>query len=652
MTVDPAGGGGLFDVVPVAIGEYEDHEPLPGVAAELAAVLDVLDQLGGVARPWDADRAPDLSAVNRRLATWANPPRPRSSALVWIGHGGSDGDRAWLAVHDTLNGSAGTGLGPATLAEHIADEWRRRAADEAAWALVVIHACGAGTFARLLGSDLLARHDDPRRLVVVAVGDDGAAHLGRLSAALAATVGSYTDNDTEVHLRDLAGRLDAYLSRVGRVLPFAVHDAAPLRLRHVLPAAITATIDVYAELRAFLSTLPDDQRGHFLPKAQGAEQGELAWYFVGRAGERRRIATWLREHGAGMLVVTGRAGSGKSALLGNILAYTNPDLRDLLIRAGHLDHIGPGDRPPDQVFDAVVHLTGLTASDLVRRLAAAAGLGDPPATDSGQDVPWLLEHLRRRPFTVLVDALDEAQDPTVIAGSILRGLAGLPRGRVVVGTRASTLEGPDQPDTPDENLLDALGRAATTTILRVERDPAAVARYVIRRLTAARDNAARDNAAAGRVDVEDATITTVADLIAGAGRQFLFARLAVHEILARPDLLLPASRTTLTDLLRGDHRSLFAAAVARLAAQAPAADPLLEALALARGRGMPRADRIWAIAATALAEDRFQVTEQDIDALLDAAAPYVMLDAEYGQSVYRLAHRTFQEHFLSRADTP
>jgi hypothetical protein len=59
---------------------------------------------------------------------------------------------------------------------------------------------------------------------------------------------------------------------------------------------------------------------------------------------------------------------------------------------------------------------------------------------------------------------------------------------------------------------------------------------------------------------------------------------------------------------------------------------------------VPRQGRTWVIVAQALAPD-VTLTEQDVDRLRDDAAPYIMLDAEDGQSVYRLAHRTFQEHF-------
>jgi WD40 repeat protein len=101
------------------------------------------------------------------------------------------------------------------------------------------------------------------------------------------------------------------------------------------------------------------------------------------------------------------------------------------------------------------------------------------------------------------------------------------------------------------------------------------------------------------------------------------------------------------DLLAGDHRTLFGAAVERLARERAASRPLLEALALARGRGLPRSRDVWLTVARSLTE--LVIDDDDIDWLLRAAAPYVMLDAEHDQSVYRLAHRTFAEHFETDA---
>jgi WD40 repeat protein len=639
--VDDSDAG--FDVVGLPISTYEVHDPLPA-DDEVARVVTLLNQLGGVGNVWqEQPSGRTRTGVGTWLAKWADHKQPRSSLLLWMGHGESIGTDAWLAVYETREPMSGTGIKPADFADHIANEWLRRAGDDPpTWTVVVIEACGAETFVDRLIADLFQRPNRPKRLALLGVGGIGASHLGEFHRALELTLNSYTDNDDDIQLNDLMLRLQSRILP-GTVLPLDLHTVPPLPRHRLLPGTVTAPVDIYTELAEFLAELSPDERGHFIPKAQGAEQGELAWYFVGREQERREISTWLRTASTGMLVVTGRAGVGKSALLGNVVIQANPALRELLIQAGHLPSVGQLERPPDGALDAVIHLTGMTTSELVRRLAET---GLPPSdrqgpAEPGAEVDWLLAGLRRRrePFTVLLDALDEAQEPTVTASSVLRRVAALPQCRVVIGTRASTHEGPDEPDPVDEDILDALGHTASTRTLRVDRDPQAVADYIRLRLAAAR--------AAGKLSGDSATIEDVAELMQAKNRQFLYARLAIHEILARPGLLAPDRRGDLVELLSRDHRALFASAVERLAAQFRTAYPLLEALALAQGRGLPRADRIWAAVASALADDRL-VTEDDLDRLLAEAAPYIMLDAEYGQSVYRLSHRTFQEYFVSR----
>ena len=83
-------------------------------------------------------------------------------------------------------------------------------------------------------------------------------------------------------------------------------------MRAYPPAAswMSAPVDTIRHLEEVLADLSPDERGHFLVKAQGAEHGELSWFFEGREDELARISGWLHEAGSGMLVVTGRAGSG------------------------------------------------------------------------------------------------------------------------------------------------------------------------------------------------------------------------------------------------------------------------------------------------------------------------------------------------------
>jgi energy-coupling factor transporter ATP-binding protein EcfA2 len=132
-----------------------------------------------------------------------------------------------------------------------------------------------------------------------------------------------------------------------------------------------------------------------------------------------------------MLVVTGMPGCGKSALLGNLVVLANPALRDLLVQTRRLAPPDLDELPPDHAFDAVVHLAGLSTSDLVRRLADAAGvaLPSPEHVWSEEDMDHLAAGLAGRTFTVLADALDEARDPVAIAGTVLSRIAQLPGGR-------------------------------------------------------------------------------------------------------------------------------------------------------------------------------------------------------------------------------
>jgi len=639
--VNRAAGDGVFDIVTVPIGDYERHPSLEADhEAQLVAELFVV--LGGRLNAWEvaADEARTVTVVDRRLRSWSDPPASRNSVLFWVGHGEANPDGAWLATYETPESMDEGGVMPGKLAGFIGAEWRRRAGDSESWTIVVIEACGAERFANLLHSELLRQPQPPSRFAVIGVGaPDGVGHLGEFRQAMGEALASYTDCDDTIALHDLLRQLDERLT-FGIVHNVRLNRVPPLVRARRLPAPVAAAMDVYAEIQRFVTTLSPDERLHFLPKAQGADQAELgqpAWYFVGRSEERSQIAGWLRAHAQGMLVVTGRAGSGKSALLGHVLVHSTPGLRDPLITSGLLKAAPEGEFPDDLRFDAVIHLTGTTVAELVTRLAAAVEIDYHAGLELGGNIERILQALaeRRRPFTVLVDALDEAQSPITVAGAVLRRLSALDGVRIVVGTRTSTEEGPDLPEPENEDILDALGPEADRILVR--RDPDAVARYVVQRLSAARRST--------DLDISDATITDVAEQIRARNQHFLYARLAVHELIADPAVLSPSRRADLVELLSGDHRALFAAAVERLAGAHPATRPLLQALALAAGRGLPRIDRTWVTVANAL-HDGPAVSEQDIDNLLLAAAPYVMVDAEHGQSVFRLTHRTFAEHFL------
>ncbi len=100
-------------------------------------------------------------------------------------------------------------------------------------------------------------------------------------------------------------------------------------------------------------------------------------------------------------------------------------------------------------------------------------------------------------------------------------------------------------------------------------------------------------------------------------------------------------------MLASDRTGLFGSAVARITHGLPVAGPLLLALALAQGRGLPRADGIWAHAASGVAGSERPPADEELSLFLARAAAYVLLDGENRRSVYRLAHRTYTEQLLA-----
>ncbi|MGW3960079.1 nSTAND1 domain-containing NTPase [Amycolatopsis sp. NPDC005003] len=629
---DPAS---KLEIFPVAIGEYADpaHQRLE-VEAEVAEIVRLLDEFGGELTPWHlpmADRHGDK--VNERLTQWAKSDLP-CTLLYWVGHGWSDGRQATLA-HAGSPGQVGQqGMTAALLTEFLAA--RESEAGPEAWVIVVVDTCQSAKFVQLLDSEVNTRLLQ-RRLLLVGVSSRGATRLGRFSATLRAILtGTFRAEET-ISLWDLTAELRRVLPDHGEVIPKQIANAVLRRSRK--PVVLGAPVDVSTEIENVLEDLTDDERRHFFPKAQGAELGEQAWYFEGRKAESEAVARWLHQAAAGMLVVTGPAGSGKSALLGHLIVQSRPVVRQLLSRHGLLTELPEPARPPDDAFDVVVHLTGMSALEVVNRLAAETAHVESLAEAGLNDaIRILTKSIQDRSLTIVVDALDEALDPLTIADTVLRRLVELPRVRVVVGTRRSTREGPDQPSPADQDIVDALGGPAVPSVA-VHRDGLAIGRYVRRRLETAQTQ--------GRLDVPADAVHEAALVIGTSDRGFLFARLAVHELLADPSHL---TQEGLLQLTAGDHRTLFGMAVERLSRVDSRYEVLLRSLAYARGRGVPIRDGVWASLANSLGPAASEIREEVIEALMRDAAPYVTFDREFDQTVYRLAHRTFAEHFFSEVE--
>ena len=582
--------------------------------------------------------------VSRLLDRWFPPAdgateQPVSTILYWAGHGAASVDQLHLMTTDSPTAgfefrSARIDLLAAALHRHSGPTGVQ---GEGGWTLVILDCCQGSTGMNNLMHHFTAPGNTNAGLGFLASGADaGASFSGSLVKMITTVLGRLSLSDTS------GMSLDELLAGVRREAPGVVAaDAFRLPVAPVFTnprsvgGAVATTMSALPVLERVLLTFPIEVRTHFLAKAQGTEFDDRTWFFEGREQPTRDLNAWLANAVNGMYVVTGRAGVGKSAFLGRIVTLAEPALLNALLVEGVIDELPAADQIPQCALDGVIHLTAKTFADAVARVAelVTESEGAPPT-----DIEAVLGAFARsgRRWTVLVDALDEALDPLSIAASLLRRLASLPEVRMVIGTRRSLLEGPDMPDPTDHGLLDALAIRPDDPAVHVlddERD--AIECYVTARLSRGRR----------AYPAGDPRTALAADLARDSGQPFLFARLATVELLARPLI----SEDGIQRLLGGTHRDIFAAALERLSALEEPVIPLLRALAYGLGRGFPRRSGIWVGVANALEPARQSITESHADATLAQTADYVVHDGEAGQATYRLAHRTFAEHFL--ADT-
>jgi len=385
---------------------------------------------------------------------------------------------------------------------------------------------------------------------------------------------------------------------------------------------------------------PEQVVEHLLQAARGGARLDERSWFTGRTLEVNRVVGWVRSGRPGIYVVTGSAGTGKSAIAGRVVSLSNPAERERLLGEGvHWAHADPGARS----VHAHVYARGLTADRaaalIADQLVTAKVLEPQPEPRNASELVGQVQRAVEQgqaPPVMLVDGLDEARgEAFAIAEDLLARLA--PYAVIVVATR-ELRRGDDRP-----SLLGVLAPGGAGLDLDdpagQDRTRADLAGYITARL------AGRDP----RMDAQAVAAYFTGQASMTADRPFLLARLVTDQLLASPvdtgasgwpDQVSMSIETAfdadLSAVGSPDHRQ-----AGRGADGAGLARSLLRALTWGYGRGFPEEE--WLAAANTVSPGT-GFDRDDVLWLLGQLGRYILQDGEAGVAVYRMAHQSLAEH--------
>lgn len=352
-------------------------------------------------------------------------------------------------------------------------------------------------------------------------------------------------------------------------------------------------------------------REHWHPRSPGADP-QAGVYFSGRTAVLAKLEGFLKSRDdSATRVVTGRPGAGKSAILSRIVTRANAAYRE---RTSGLS--GETDLPP---IDLALDAKGKSAADLTEQFAAFLGVENR--------IDRVIAAFRSlvRLVRIIIDSLDEATQPDVIAADLLRPCSAIDAVKLLVGTRKEYARALEAAEIID---IDTREHAARADIVQ----------YVESRLLRQHEPGVSSPYAGKR-----ALAHRVAEAVAKkAHPNFLVARLIVEDLLSRPQLV---------DLRVSDQITFpstvnraFGTYLRRFGSNQRRVRDVLLPLAYSEGQGLPW-DNIWASLASALARRTY--SNGDIKWVLERAGAFILEVADKGRSVYRLYHEALAHYLRS-----
>ncbi|MFE7579172.1 tetratricopeptide repeat protein [Streptomyces sp. NPDC057521] len=646
---DVVGGEAVGTALCVVCETYADERTFPqltGATAQMEGIVNRLEALGIATRVAGGGN-PSWADFDRDLTTWSASGAGKPAIIVWSGHGVLVDDELRLALCDLDLDVEQVARDARALRHGVSPETlvNEAVASGADQILVLIDACHAGDAVGRGLEKALRRWETtsapPGRVQWFGImtscrrgeTSDGA---GPLLDALAEVL---REGPATSEYRSAWSAHNAWVS--GPDVLAALGERWRGEGQTPVPATLGTGRAVFPNPR-HVPGAPARLVEHLVLAARGVGFREEGSFFTGRKRVLGRITDWIEADEAGLFLVTGPAGCGKSAVLGRIATLTDPERRAETEAQGGLREGDPGPGPGHPL--AAVHLRGLSPLQAAAELALRLGLPEPRNPD---DFRGELRELDRRPVLVL-DGLDEV--PVEHLHTMIEELV-FPLSRavpVLLGSRERAFRArlADDDGHPDETLPDALARligaAVTTADLEEEPDTQEdIAAYVRRRCEVGGFPADRAREAG----------EAVAARATAVGGGFLFARLVTGSLLAEGRNDGDAWEAGLPESIGAAFEDDLRAGPVRVLADGTelpsAARDLLTALAWTAGRGMP-AGGVWEEVAGALGGRATPYDESDVDWVLSAYGRYIVEDAENGQAVYRLYHREFVSHLASR----
>jgi len=580
------------------------------------------------------------------------------AAVLYItGHGvvRDDGERRrhFLVLSETGRNLSKTALPTAELLDWLADTTIE-------YLLVVIDVCSAGQVVE----EIMGRVKE-HWLILPSSLEDQAAKPGALTEAIARylqkaaqfnthsrylTVGLFVDTVNQMLEMIAPGQRveEVYKGRRrGKPRePGSAHDP------HVcLPNPAYEPQDELVQtepVRQFLALPVKLLEIHNRVKGRWPSADSPGWLFTGRERLMRDLQEAAKE--PGITMVTGRAGCGKSTELSRLVTLSDPEFRRR--QRQQLRGVPTDLLPPRGAVDVAVSARGRSVRHVLTQICYDLGaLGEVSSLDDTVEANRraLSRYVaNKNAVTIVVDALDEAEDPAGLVTGVLGPLSEEhpERLRLLVGVRSPGEAGGarEVAELGEDSLLNqltALGarRIAVDDDRRWNQDD--LTTFVANILTNTKDSPYKN--------ADRETVASIAEVISGlARRSYLMAQVAAETLTAFGAVISPDDPAWLADLEKG----LVGAFRRDLRASLRTPDKLrwgvtlLRAAAFARGNGLPRY-LVWPELATAIdAVDGagYRYGDGDVrDLLKSRLSAYLVTDESDHLTVYRLIHNELRD---------